>query len=374
MFALEVAATQLKKDRDQRVDAETAGERGNDAEGRWENTIPWLSCFSSSFPRSFRVNQSVEIYANAETTALTSCECSHQNRGMSSSRVARIILLSLVALSSAACRRAQQPDPALGIEYEAISLLGDTLRRPVIEAGARERMQGQMVAARMEMAARPDDPDALIWFGRRLAYLGRYVEAIRTFSDGIQRFPDDPRMYRHRGHRYISVRQLDEAIADFTRAAELMAGRPDEVEPDGQPNARNVPIGSLQSNVWYHLALAHYLQGDWDAAAAVARRGIAVSSNPDRLVSQTHWLYMALRRAGKLEEARRALDPIRDDFDIIENDSYYTLLKLYKSGVTPATVDSTLRRLENPSDLSLAYGLANWLLYNGDTLRAVAAL
>src|SRR5688500_3654650 len=171
---------------------------------------------------------------------------------MHSSRVARLVLAALVAASSASCRRTQQPDPALGIEYEAISLLGDTLRRPVIEAGARERMQGQMVAARMEMAARPDDPDALIWFGRRLAYLGRYVEAIRTFSDGIQRFPDDPRMYRHRGHRYISVRQLDEAIADFSRAAELMSGRPDEVEPDGQPNARNIPIGSLQSRSEEH--------------------------------------------------------------------------------------------------------------------------
>lgn len=272
------------------------------------------------------------------------------------------------------CSSAPRPDPALGIEYEAISLLGDTLRRPRLDSAARERMQAQLAAARIEAAARPNDPDALIWVGRRLGYLGRYSEAIGTFSDGIRRFPSDPRMYRHRGHRYISVREFDKAIADFERATRLMAGRPDEVEPDGQPNARNIPIGSLQSNVWYHLALAHYLKGQWDAAARAARSGIQISSNPDRLVSQTHWLYMALRRAGRAAEAATALEPIREGFDIIENDSYYRLVKLYKTGVPATVIDSVLTSLAaNPSDASFAYGIANWVLYTGDTTRAVRA-
>jgi tetratricopeptide (TPR) repeat protein len=292
---------------------------------------------------------------------------------MNCSRFVRCVRVILGIMIIAGCHR-PQPDPALGIEYEAISLLGDTLRRPALDSAARERMQAQLVAARLELAARPDDPDALIWVGRRLAYLGRYAHAIATFSEGIRRFPNDPRMYRHRGHRYISVRELDKAIADLDRGAELMAGRADEVEPDGQPNARNIPIGSLQSNVWYHLALAHYLKGDWEAAARAARSGLQVSSNPDRLVSQTHWLYMALRRAGRASEAAAALAPIRDDFDIIENESYYRLVKLYRSGVPTVVVDSVLSSIAaNPSDASFAYGIANWVLYQGDTTRAVRA-
>ena len=162
--------------------------------------------------------------------------------------------------------------------------------------------------------------------------------------------------------------------ASFERAATLMAGKPDEVEPDGQPNARGIPIGSLQSNVWYHLALAHYLKGDWDKAARAARSGIQVSNNPDRLVSQTHWLYMALRRAGRSSEAAAALAPIRNDLEVIENQSYYRLVQAYKSGVPRAVVDSTLGMgAANPSDASFAYGIANWVLYNGDTARAVRA-
>jgi tetratricopeptide (TPR) repeat protein len=222
----------------------------------------------------------------------------------------------------------------------------------------------------------PDDPDRIIWVARRHGYLGEYREAIQVLSDGIRRFPGDARMYRHRGHRYITLRQLDAAIADLQQAANLMADKPDEVEPDGQPNARNIPIGSLQSNVWYHLALAHYLRGDWNAAIRAARAGMAISNNPDRLVSQTHWLYMAYRNAGRHADAERALHPVRDDFDIVENHSYFRLVRLYRNGVPVAVLDSVLAAgaAGTPSDASLVYGLANWFLYTGDTSRAIRAM
>jgi tetratricopeptide (TPR) repeat protein len=279
-----------------------------------------------------------------------------------------------LAIAASLCLTASLDAQARVTRFEALSFLGDSLERPRLDTAVARRMQEQLAQAREALAARPNDPDLLIWEGRRLAYLSRYNDAIRVFSDGIARFPNDPRFYRHRGHRYISIRKLDNAIADFEKAAQLMAGRPDEIEPDGQPNARNIPIGSLQSNVWYHLALAYYLKGDWNNAARAARSGIAVSTNPDRLVSQTHWLYMALRRAGRTQEAAAALGPIRDGFDIIENDSYYRLVKMYKTGVPATVVDSILGAgVENPSDASFAYGVANWVLYNGDTTRAVRA-
>lgn len=281
---------------------------------------------------------------------------------------------SSLAIAASICLTAPLGAQARVSRLEAISFLGDSLERPLLDTAVHRRMQEQLALAREQLAARPNDPEALIWVGRRLAYLSRYNQAIEVFGDGIKRFPNDARFYRHRGHRYISIRKLDEAIADFEKAAQLTAGKPDEVEPDGQPNARNIPIGSLQSNVWYHLALAYYLKGDWGNAARAARSGITVSTNPDRLVSQTHWLYMALRRAGRTQEAAAALAPIRDDFDIVENDSYYRLVKLYRTGVPATVVDSILGAgVQNPSDASFAYGVANWVLYNGDTTRAVRA-
>lgn len=282
---------------------------------------------------------------------------------------------------ASACASAKTPESPRPVDpktaarlAEAHSLLGEPLFPPRLDSTVRARLEADLARAQGEAIAHPNDPDALIWVGRRNAYLGRYRVAIMGFTEGIRRFPNDPRMYRHRGHRYITVRRFDDAVTDFERAAHLMAGQPDQVEPDGQPNERNIPIGSLQSNVWYHLALARYLKGDWNAAVDAARAGIRVSTNPDRLVSQTHWLYMALRRAGRHTEAAAALEPIRDDFDIIENQSYFRLLKLYRSGISPAALDSALYAgVNNASDASLAYGLANWFLYSGDTTRAFNA-
>jgi tetratricopeptide (TPR) repeat protein len=286
------------------------------------------------------------------------------NIGRAAAGLAFLLLTSCRTVGTA-----QQAD-----DDRVISLRGLPLAASAMDSATRARLDADLGKARADLASRPNDPNAWIWVGRRQGYLGEYREAVRTFTEGMRRFPDDPRMYRHRGHRYITIRQLDSAISDFEKAAALMAGRPDEVEPDGQPNARNIPIGSLQSNVWYHLALAHYLKGEWDDAVRAAHSGIAASANPDRLVSQTHWLYMALRRAGKHDEAAVVLQPIRDDFDVIENSSYYELLKLYRRGVSPADLERGLGGgVNNSSNASLAYGLANWFLYTGDTTRALTA-
>lgn len=256
----------------------------------------------------------------------------------------------------------------------AISLLGKPLHAPTFDSATTLRLRADLERARAELADSPGHPDRIIWLARRQGYLGEYQRAIETLSDGIRQHPNDARMYRHRGHRYITLRRFREAVVDLETAVRLMAGKPDQVEPDGQPNVRNIPIGSLQSNVWYHLALAYYLLGNWDDAIRAARAGIGVSSNPDRLASQTHWLFMALRRAGLHDEAARSLAPIRDDFDIIENHSYYRLVRLYRTGIPVAVLDSVMvAGAGTPSDASLAYGLANWFLYSGDTTRAVRA-
>ena len=121
----------------------------------------------------------------------------------------------------------------------------------------------QMIEAEAVHLEKPNAADSIIWLGRRMAYLGRYKDAVRVFSSGSVLFRNDARFFRHRGHRYLTLRCFDDAIRDFERAAELIKGKPDEVEPDGLPNAKNIPTSTLQSNIWYHLGLAYYLKGDF---------------------------------------------------------------------------------------------------------------
>jgi tetratricopeptide (TPR) repeat protein len=240
---------------------------------------------------------------------------------------------------------------------------------PVMSAETKARHEQNLAAARAAYDASPNDAEAIIWLGRRTAYLGRYAEAIEIFGEGIRKHPRDARMYRHRGHRWITLRQFDRAIEDLSQAASIVRGRPDQVEPDGLPNARNIPTSTLQSNIWYHLGLAHYLKGDFEKALNAYRECMAVSKNPDGVVSTSHWLYMTLRRLGRAQEAEAVLAPISNDMDIIENGAYHKLLLMYGGVVSPDELALTL----DPNTVdgaTMLYGIGNWWLYNGQPERA----
>jgi tetratricopeptide (TPR) repeat protein len=247
---------------------------------------------------------------------------------------------------------------------QGTSLLGKPLISAAPAEAARERLDANLAAAREQYNKNPNDADAIIWLGRRLAYLGRYRDAIATFTEGIQKHPTDARMYRHRGHRYLTVRELDQATADFSKAAELIAGKPDEIEPDGQPNAKNIPTSTLNTNIFYHLGLAHYLRGELEPALKAYRECLRFSKNPDMLVATTHWLYMTLRRLDRPGEARQALEPISADMEIIENTSYHRLLMLYK-GTEKADALASSLAAGSLDAVTIGYGLGNWHLYNG---------
>lgn len=241
---------------------------------------------------------------------------------------------------------------------------------PPLTRETRRDLEAKLAEARKNAETEPS-ANNLIWLGRRIAYLGHYKDAIQTFTQGAEKFPDDARFLRHRGHRFITLRCFDLAIADLNRAAKLTKGKPDEVEPDGLPNARNIPTSTLQSNIWYHLGLAHYLKGDFKSALKAYREAGKVSKNPDMLVATTHWLYMTLRRLGRTKEATKAVAVIKPDLDVIENADYYKLIRLYQ-GITSS--EELLRQISGEasalSKASIGYGLGNWFLYNRQRAEA----
>ena len=248
--------------------------------------------------------------------------------------------------------------------FEATSLLGEKLVRPTPTGEARTKMEELLSAATRAYNSAPTNADSIIWLGRRTAYLGRFNEAIDIYTRGIALHPKDARLLRHRGHRYLTTRQLDKAIADFQKAYELTRNKPDEIEPDGLPNARNIPTSSLKSNIRYHLGLAHYLKGNFAKAAKLYAEDVAAARNVDTHVASAHWLYMSLRRLGKVREAEAVLIPISAKMDVIENTAYHRLLLLYKGELKPSDIlpDQETPTLEN---VTTAYGVANWHLYNG---------
>jgi tetratricopeptide (TPR) repeat protein len=244
--------------------------------------------------------------------------------------------------------------------------------KPMLSEEASKAYEANLAIAQEAYKKNPNVAEELIWYGRRVAYTGEYKEAIRIFTEGVKKFPNDARMYRHRGHRYISLRCFDDAIADFEAAAKLIDGKPDQVEPDGLPNARNIPTSTLQSNIWYHLGLAYYLKGDFKKAEKAYAEGQKVSKNNDMLIATVYWRYMTLRRSGKSKEAKRLLDSLPKDLEVIENEDYLKLIKLNRGDERPENLLSTIQGDANTlGSASLGYGIGNYFLYNGDREKAM---
>jgi len=253
---------------------------------------------------------------------------------------------------------------------EATSLLGRPLFTIDLPEETRKGLEEKLAQATAAFAKSPSSVDTAIALGRRHAALGQFRETIAVYTRALAEHPKDARLYRHRGHRYITVRELDEAVADLARAAELVSGRPDEPEPDSDP--KRPPSSTLQFAVFYHLGLAHYLKGDFAAAEKAYRRCLErARGSDDRLVSATDWLYMTLRRQGRAEEAARLLEPIHAGLGVAEDRSYLNRLLMYKGVYAP---EDLLRAGGDPlTRETYGYAVGNWHLYNGrrDEARAV---
>ncbi|MBM4109368.1 MAG: hypothetical protein FJ255_11280 [Phycisphaerae bacterium] len=268
--------------------------------------------------------------------------------------------VALAALLVPALGRAQQPDPGV----EGMSLMGEPLRAPELAPERRARLEADLAKARADLDADPGSEDAAVWVGRRLAYLGRYRDAIAMFSQGLERHPKSAALLRHRGHRYITLRQFDKAIADLEMAGTLIEGAPDRVEPDGAPNPAGIARSTLHTNVWYHLGLARFLKGEWGPAADAYARCLAAAPNDDMRVAASHWLYLSLRRDGRDEQARKVLEPVAETMDVIENQAYHKLLLLYKGLVRPERIVPDAAGATQ-TDAALTYGVGAWLGLEG---------
>lgn len=231
-----------------------------------------------------------------------------------------------------------------------------------------------------------------VLLGRLKNYLGKADEAVEVMTEGLRHHPDDVYLLRHRGHRFITLRRLDEALADLQRSAELAEPMEDEIEfyqpevekeiaklilgqldelmptpvpltPESLATYHDTYKGTLKSCIWYHLALVHYLQRDFGLAADAFRKTLPYCVDDDMTVATTDWLYMSLQRAGRKEEAAELLAAVPADMHILEP-SYHRRVQMYRGLLAP----EKLLDPEGVKPIHLAtqgYGLANWYLYNG---------
>lgn len=240
---------------------------------------------------------------------------------------------------------------------------------PVLEDSIKKIFQANWVAAEKKYRNDSTNAEHIIWYGRRTAYLGDYRKAIEIYTRGIRLYPNDARMYRHRGHRYITLRCWDKAIDDLKKAADLIKDQIDEIEADGIPNARNIPTSTLHTNIWYHLGLAYYLKGEYRLALQAFEKCASLSENDDMLIATLNWLNITLRKLGRIKEADLRIKDIRAGMDIMENHDYLNILLLYKTGDVNQLVEKTEKQ-ETLSNATTGFGVGAYYLLNGKKDKA----
>jgi tetratricopeptide (TPR) repeat protein len=272
--------------------------------------------------------------------------------------------------------------PLLPGTPEAFDLFGEPLYRQPIRLwlpadedayeAKLKQLQTDYEGSLEEYAEDPDDPERIIWLGRRTGILGRFVEAVTIYSRGIEKFPTDPRFPRFRGHRFAILRRLDLAVADLERAASLIDGRPDEQEfyASGGRSDDKLGVSSFNWNVWYHLGFAYFAAGRFGDSVRAYRRCMEAGDNLESVIATSHWLYMALLRHGDPSGAAELLKGIELGLELVEVGDYYETLLMYKGESTPEALLSTARSEGPVRFITRGQAVANLYLSMGETGRA----
>ena len=295
--------------------------------------------------------------------------------------VCAIVLPTLVGL--AACTApdsAPVRDSAGG--GQGVTPLGLPMAPRTPTAAEAERIR----VADRTLARAPDSLPATFEAAAAREAVWRYAEAVSLYREAAVGRPDDWRLPLGMGHRLIRLRRSGEALAALERAFAL--------DTEG-------------FNAHYLLALTRYIRGDYGGAVEVYQACLAlagaggpespegdprtcrdVANDPASRVALTSWMYRALRRAGRHDEAARLVAEVPEGMEIPDrsaelypglpippddNTHYYLTLMFYRGLMSEDAVLSDPRVSEGQWP-TVAYGVAVHHLVEGDTVGAVKLL
>lgn len=199
------------------------------------------------------------------------------------------------------------------------------------------------------LAQTPAPADEALARCRSLAAASKHQEAIAACSESLRLHPDNPEALRDRGHYFLNLGQVEPALADLTRAAQLT---------------------KTDRGVYYHLGVAYYLKGDFARAATAYQSCLDNSKGTDRIECEA-WLYPSLVRAGRKQDAASLLATVTDDPAVTGHPAWYLdRLLLFKGLRTEEQVAANLNAEGGLSMSSIGYSLGLWHLLSGRQQRA----
>jgi len=195
----------------------------------------------------------------------------------------------------------------------------------------------------------PNNPDFHVGRAKALARLARHAESVEECTAALRLKPDHVIALRDRGHYYINLGRMKDAIPDLQRAEKL----------DKKDRA-----------IYYHLGLAYYIARDFRRAVPAWQGCIALAAKDDDVISCSAWLYPSMVRAGGHEaEAKKVLERITTEMKPKENNAYFDRLMLFKGAAAEEEVAKTMSA-GGVATPTVGYSIGLWHLLNGRHFQA----
>ncbi|HLW76075.1 MAG TPA: tetratricopeptide repeat protein, partial [Bryobacteraceae bacterium] len=265
-------------------------------------------------------------------------------------KMGRMKLCVVVTLLSIALGASAQSRLEFTSGLEATSKLGHKFFAVVDEKSA-------VAEARKNLAGDPKNPELLLKLAQAQSSVWQDKEAVETLTRAIAISPANGDLYIERGHRELPLRRFEQARADLEKGAQL--------------SPKNMAA-------YYHLGLAHYFLGEFAASAEAFQKAVATAPNTDERINSTNWLYASLRRAGKADEAKKALEAVPPEMknEAAHTRFYLNLVRVFQGRMSEADAlppPPPEGNKDPEKELvfdTVAYGIGNWHLYNGDAAKA----
>ncbi|MGD1889952.1 MAG: tetratricopeptide repeat protein [Cyclobacteriaceae bacterium] len=249
---------------------------------------------------------------------------------------------------------------------EAVSFMGEPLYRKTVDGAIATKSDSIIQAVRAKAELTEDDYHKI-----GLAYIMTYQfrDAIDVYTEGLEQYPESFQLLRHRGHRYLNVREREKAIIDLMKADELIGDQHLDVM---EYNSDGSEKGTFKFWVWYHVALYRIFNQQWEEAAEAYQVCLNNAALPNNVSGASAWLYTVYQKMGESEKAEALIAPLDENFGGDQDYIYFKRIMLYQGKITPEDLMDMDKPIDQWTgrDMTIAYGIADWYEQQGNTEKA----
>lgn len=193
----------------------------------------------------------------------------------------------------------------------------------------------------------PCNLSAYLEAGQALRQAEKFEKAISNYSQGLSYLPFEMLLYRFRGHTYLNLGNIKQALSDFSLAL--------RISPENW-------------DCLYHFGVAAYIDRDFKRASMCFEKCIKVSDDADLLSAASAWLWCTYIRSDQPLLAQKVLDDYPRDIVTTEYSAGYSdRMQVYIGNKESKEVLAYAETLDDHMFATYAYGLGLWFETHGDT-------